>query len=641
MSSLPRHRWSALSSVALHGLIIALLMRVPEPIPERPLEVEVAIELPPPKPRAKKAKADHKRQPDKKRPAKKSKDEPHTLEARWVPDKAAAKPTEAAPSVQLPAVKIAPLAEATPTPTEASVHPTAAEPTSEAPAAEQATLALQPAPVAAAAPTPAAAKLTMAEAATQTEALNQIGEGGELSRPSSASSQTNRSGSAGLDMAAAQRPGELSHQPGSGSASLSQSAQRASAADIEPGQRLRAADAATTTQTADQRASTGDGGGALSGQARLASAAGQEPTEPRTLRVAGSGSRTATQSDSTDSRPGKQGAQQTSTPHAASGPTARTAAGPASTALRADAPSGLALAEAPAGARTLADATSSAPKMLVTVIRGRSPGSYSIKPPVPTGVGQMKMATALAPSTTSGASSGTTAPAWSSAEQRAGTPLPGEGKTIRMAPLEIKPAGISLNTGRFAPPQYPVTGSTTAQPGALGGTSGPGGSDAESSQVGLRASANPILGQASGLAQASRGQSTQIPGQDSAMRGLETTAASAACKLPTANETNLLNAAKGAPRLISNPPMFNPVWVPPGSLILRVHVLTNGTPDQVLVKESSGSNILDEEAVNQIRSARFQPGERDGRITDYWVDLPITYNKPGFFGFGSSNNSPP
>jgi len=97
------------------------------------------------------------------------------------------------------------------------------------------------------------------------------------------------------------------------------------------------------------------------------------------------------------------------------------------------------------------------------------------------------------------------------------------------------------------------------------------------------------------------------------------------------NETNPPTGTKRVPQLISGAPMFNPVWVPPGKLLLRVHVLANGEPDQVLVKESSGSNILDEEAVNQIRAARFQPGQRDGRVADYWIDLPITYNKPTSF----------
>ena len=94
------------------------------------------------------------------------------------------------------------------------------------------------------------------------------------------------------------------------------------------------------------------------------------------------------------------------------------------------------------------------------------------------------------------------------------------------------------------------------------------------------------------------------------------------------------------PRLIKGAPMFNPVWVPPGKLVLRVHVLANGEVDQVLIKESSGSNILDAEAVKQIRSALFQPGERNGRATDYWVDLPITYNNPGYYDrFGGAPKS--
>lgn len=629
MSFQPRHRWSAFSSVALHGLIIALLMRVPEPIPERPPEVEVTIELPPPKPRVKKAKADHKRQPDKQRPAQKPrKAEPHTLEARWEPDKAAVKPPETTASVQLPAVKIETVAAAPATP--ATARPTAPEPSSESPTPEATAASLQPAPVAATAPAPAAAKVKTAEAAAHTEASNQAGEGGELSLPSSASSQASRSGSTGLDMAAAERPGALAQRPNSGSAALSQSAQRASAADVEPGRQLRAADAANTTQATDQRASTGGGGAALSGQNRNASAAGQAPTDPRPLRVAGAGSRGSTQNATTNSQRGEHGAQPAATPRVASGSAAGTAAGPVATAARTT-PSGLGLAEAPPGSRTLVEDTTAPPGMVMTWARGQMPGGYSVIPPVPTGVGQMKMATALAPRPTTAENPfAVAAPAWQATAQRAGAPLPGDGKTIRMADLEVGPATIGLDTGRFKPAATATTDSTAAKTGGPGGS----GSDAEASQAGLRASAHPLSGQASGLARANRGQGTQIAAQESAMAGLETTAANAFCKLPTANETNLLKAAKGAPRLISGTPMFNPVWVPPGKLILRVHVLANGEPDQVLVKESSGSNILDEEAVNQIRAARFQPGERDGRITDYWVDLPITYNKPGPFGFG-------
>ena len=110
---------------------------------------------------------------------------------------------------------------------------------------------------------------------------------------------------------------------------------------------------------------------------------------------------------------------------------------------------------------------------------------------------------------------------------------------------------------------------------------------------------------------------------------------------PTSNpiRNNFKMGTGKPPRLVSGVPMFNPVWVPPGELILRVHVLANGQPDQVLIKESSGSQILDDEAVNQIKTARFHPGERNGQITDYWVDLPITYKKPNPFGFGASNTA--
>jgi TonB family protein len=161
--------------------------------------------------------------------------------------------------------------------------------------------------------------------------------------------------------------------------------------------------------------------------------------------------------------------------------------------------------------------------------------------------------------------------------------------------------------------------------GGFAGTAG----GVDSSQAGQRAADHTGQAKAKLVAQVGEpGRSTQAATDEAAMVGVETTAANSICKLPEANSTNLLKAAKGAPRMISQPPMFNPIWVPAGELVLRVHVLANGETDQVLVKESSGFKVLDDEAANQIRSARFQPGERDGQPTDYWVDLPIRYNKP-------------
>lgn len=616
MSFSPRQRWSALSSVALHGLVIALLLRAPEPAPERPPEVEVTLELPPPKPRVKLAKPDKTRQKDKKHASeKRRKKEPHTLDARWEREP---KPVPAA-VVQLPAVVVDAVPVKAPEMGSAEKAVAAAPAPAMTSAAPAATLVPAPLPQALPSKTEEA---VVAQAPVEKPDASHTDEGREISTPSLAASQVHQEGSSGLAMVASERVGApTSNQASSGSAVLSQSAQRASAAAVDPGQHKLAAETLTTLQLADNIASTGVGGAALSGKSQHASAAGETPTDPRALKMAGSGGRTVTVAapqggqKNTRSNGGASLSSPAATPSQGLGAGASAGGAEASgSAMVAATQSGLSL--------VLSD---SIPGRAFAWLQERVAGlSNTASAPVSsTESVQMRLATGLAPRQTQtephNVPGKTASPALQSTATRAGVDLPGEGKTLRMETLNIAP----YNPGRRSNPYLsdrPVSGW-----GGVGTGDG-----VDSSQAGQRAVDHAGPAKVNLVAQAgdSSGRTTQAATNEAAMAGVETTAANSICKLPEATSTNLLKAAKGAPRMISTPLMFNPIWVPAGEVVLRVHVLVNGEADQVLIKETSGLKVLDDEAVIQVRSARFQPGERDGRPTDYWADLPIRYNKP-------------
>jgi protein TonB len=62
-----------------------------------------------------------------------------------------------------------------------------------------------------------------------------------------------------------------------------------------------------------------------------------------------------------------------------------------------------------------------------------------------------------------------------------------------------------------------------------------------------------------------------------------------------------------------------------GKVILRVLVSKEGLALQVEVDTSSGSNRLDESALNTVRKWRFIPARRGGAAIDSWVRVPILF----------------
>jgi protein TonB len=62
-----------------------------------------------------------------------------------------------------------------------------------------------------------------------------------------------------------------------------------------------------------------------------------------------------------------------------------------------------------------------------------------------------------------------------------------------------------------------------------------------------------------------------------------------------------------------------------GKLIVRVQVMEDGSPGQILLKKSSGSGLLDQDAKDQIARWQFTPARKNGQAVPAWVDIPVEY----------------
>lgn len=66
-----------------------------------------------------------------------------------------------------------------------------------------------------------------------------------------------------------------------------------------------------------------------------------------------------------------------------------------------------------------------------------------------------------------------------------------------------------------------------------------------------------------------------------------------------------------------------------GQLLLAVEVRADGSCGQVLIKRSSGHELLDAAARQTIRRWHFLPAHRGAVAVDAWVDIPITFRLEG------------
>ena len=62
-----------------------------------------------------------------------------------------------------------------------------------------------------------------------------------------------------------------------------------------------------------------------------------------------------------------------------------------------------------------------------------------------------------------------------------------------------------------------------------------------------------------------------------------------------------------------------------GKVVLKVHVLASGQPDNVTVAKSSGHQILDDAALKAVTQWAFAPARRGQTPVDGWVQVPLTF----------------
>jgi protein TonB len=62
-----------------------------------------------------------------------------------------------------------------------------------------------------------------------------------------------------------------------------------------------------------------------------------------------------------------------------------------------------------------------------------------------------------------------------------------------------------------------------------------------------------------------------------------------------------------------------------GTVIVQVHVSSEGKPEIVRLGTSSGSNVLDQAALNAVQGWSFVPAQQGGQPVSAWVDVPIRF----------------
>jgi protein TonB len=103
----------------------------------------------------------------------------------------------------------------------------------------------------------------------------------------------------------------------------------------------------------------------------------------------------------------------------------------------------------------------------------------------------------------------------------------------------------------------------------------------------------------------------------------------APAKTPSSAPEPALVGPYGRAGYLNNPP---PTYPPiaarlrqQGVVVLRVHVLTNGRPEQVQVFTSSGFDSLDQAAIKAVNQWTFMPARRGEVATDGWVNVPLAF----------------
>jgi len=90
-----------------------------------------------------------------------------------------------------------------------------------------------------------------------------------------------------------------------------------------------------------------------------------------------------------------------------------------------------------------------------------------------------------------------------------------------------------------------------------------------------------------------------------------------------------LSIVKASPIAAENKPPHYPRMAlrrqQAGTVLLRVHVLANGTLDTVQLHASSGHRLLDQAAIAAVSDWQFSPQTTNGQFENSWVNIPITF----------------
>jgi len=66
-----------------------------------------------------------------------------------------------------------------------------------------------------------------------------------------------------------------------------------------------------------------------------------------------------------------------------------------------------------------------------------------------------------------------------------------------------------------------------------------------------------------------------------------------------------------------------------GRVVVRLKVSSNGVPELVRIYSSSGSKLLDGEALRAVSQARFVPGRVDEKSTEMKINVPVNFTLQG------------
>jgi len=626
-----RHWVAACASVLLHLAVMLGLRQAPPPPPET-VSFEIALKSPealrlkPPKLKSGQTDRRKPRQPAqvKKARSKEKTREPHTLEATLRPEN---QPRKDAPQVSLPEALVAEAAQAV-----------APAPRKSAAMSEQ--------PVLAGVPAEAVQPVATSGGAA---AVAEGGDGGVVAGGSEAPS-----GQAGMALTASR---SMALAPGGGD--VSQGAQ----ASASPGHAAEGAGAGGEPANFSASGGVGVGLNLASGAGAHANAASESPSmaggEPRGLRLTAGGTlsaqpefpqgqgglttgRLALEAGAAQALDGQGRGQSLASvvPGGASvSPLRGAAAGPG--------PSGQATAiEGPAGSR-LAGGAGPAPGRLAGVqVPNKGLSGPAGTRPAGNSSHQGK-ALALAPGEPG------SGPQWAvlMVPVQTGAPMPwGRGPGVpdrrgggQMAEkVTTAPGGGDVSAGGEGTAGARLTPSGMGKLASVAGKgfpgSGGGGGHAVAPALGPATPAGATLdGGGRGMTKVEPAQ-RQVLRQDSRMETLDVLAPSNYCPLPlhpqpdnrppqaAPDQVELPSYAASNPSFVY--PVMANVYGVEGTLIMRVQVLADGSPGQMLLKQSSGSGILDRDAREQLARWRFNPARKNGQPVAAWVDIPVTYRLP-------------